>query len=412
MKIPKLNSFQFDSRLQSPIPAFVAGWGGQLATSLLGGLGSLISGHSQAKAQREANATNLAIANQTNATNKFIAEEANKWSRIMQNENNQFNRDMALEMFEKENAYNDPREQVKRMIGAGVNPYASGNGMIAQSTGDISTPTAASVPSPAVASMQAATVQPEPSLWTGFFQNIRDFAQVFDTLSSAGLKDSERNRIETLLKPELEKMIADKENQEANTAFTKVDEQLKQLELAVGKKTKLRKAIEDIRFVHNQAALAKYKGETEKAQKLFIEAQEKLANQEHVFKESYNPEIIKNLQEERELTIQKQKTEKTQQQVNSASAENTRQQTEHQKIVNKYADRLEASIVAGNRGQLISTLRQAFRSGHGLYDGIKDFVGTIRENLGLGTEYGTINNIEELADALIKDASNFDEDKK
>ena len=79
-------------------------------TSLVKGLWNDWTGTTAA---RETNAANLESVKSTNATNKEIAAKNNEMQIAMNRENNQFNRDMALEMFNLENAYNSPANQKK-----------------------------------------------------------------------------------------------------------------------------------------------------------------------------------------------------------------------------------------------------------------------------------------------------------
>lgn len=70
------------------------------------GIGSLVGNASQ-------NRTNARIASQTNQANMQIAADANRWNESMWN---------------KQNAYNDPKAQMNRWRSAGINPYfALGN---------------------------------------------------------------------------------------------------------------------------------------------------------------------------------------------------------------------------------------------------------------------------------------------
>lgn len=81
------------------------------ASGLLGGLGSVVSGAIGAKTVSDTNKTNLKI-NQMN--NDFNAREAQKA------------RDFQLDMWNKENEYNNAFSQRKRLEDAGYNPYMNG----------------------------------------------------------------------------------------------------------------------------------------------------------------------------------------------------------------------------------------------------------------------------------------------
>lgn len=82
-----------------------------LAGSALGGLGSLFGGLFGKKGQDDANATNLQIARETNQANRDNQEYQNQWN---------------LNMWNKQNEYNSPIAQRKRLEDAGLNPIFYG----------------------------------------------------------------------------------------------------------------------------------------------------------------------------------------------------------------------------------------------------------------------------------------------
>lgn len=293
-----------------------------LGTGVIGGIASLFGADSQSKNVKRTNEMNYKIAQEANANQLQIARENNQLQLDAMRENNAFNKQSAIDMFNMEAAYNSPEAQKERLLAAGINPATLyGQGGSVGGSANASTPSAASSGvSPSMPSYSVPTMQTPPSVLNTMFGNIESLTRSLGNVARSGLDAANQNRVKTLLQAELDKMVADKEYIQASTAYTNVDKQLKQLELQVGKRTAMRKAIEEIRKLHNEAAVAKYKGETEKAQKLFIEAETKLSNQKHGFNELYNPELIKNIQEERELIIQKQETEKTNQKANIASA--------------------------------------------------------------------------------------------
>lgn len=73
--------------------------------------GSILGGLFGSKGQSNANKQNLLIARETNAANRANQEYQNAWN---------------LEMWNKQNAYNDPAAQRSRLEAAGLNPIFSG----------------------------------------------------------------------------------------------------------------------------------------------------------------------------------------------------------------------------------------------------------------------------------------------
>lgn len=129
-----------------------------IATGVLGA----ITGNNQAKqnleAQREANATNLRIAQENNWNNYNMFKEGNAFSEYMWN---------------KQNEYNDPAAQVARLKAAGINPSSVfGNGSVSE---------AGSISSGSPVPGSAPTVHPEvmdrSQMYNNMFTAINAFNQ-------------------------------------------------------------------------------------------------------------------------------------------------------------------------------------------------------------------------------------------
>lgn len=91
----------------------------------------------------------------TNHTNKKIARETNEMAYKMFTEANSFNREMALDMFNLENAYNDPRAVRERLEAAGYNPFVMADGGSQFANGNVSTPQSSGLPTLVTPNMQA-----------------------------------------------------------------------------------------------------------------------------------------------------------------------------------------------------------------------------------------------------------------
>ena len=81
--------------------------------SVVQGIGSVVNGSMQAKAQKDANATNLQIAHDNNIANQQLQASQNAWN---------------LEQWNRENDYNSASSQRSRLEAAGLNPYMMMNG--------------------------------------------------------------------------------------------------------------------------------------------------------------------------------------------------------------------------------------------------------------------------------------------
>lgn len=96
-------------------------------------LGGLLGSHSQDK---------------TNKANIAMQRETNQMQLQAMREQNAFNKQMALEQWQRETEYNDPSQQVKRMVAAGLNPWSSADGAsFTTGNNNAAAPTASGLPS-------------------------------------------------------------------------------------------------------------------------------------------------------------------------------------------------------------------------------------------------------------------------
>lgn len=117
----------------------------------------------------------------TNKMNMAIAKENNAAMERMMNENNRFNRESAIEMFNLENAYNDPSAVRERMEQAGYNPFFNANTSAFANNADAATPTANGVPS-----LQQPQLTPAPSVLNGVLSDIANTAKSLAEAKKAG----------------------------------------------------------------------------------------------------------------------------------------------------------------------------------------------------------------------------------
>ena len=111
----------------------------------------------------------------TNRTNARLVKETNEANARINRENNEFNRSLAVQMFNMENAYNDPKEQMKRLKAAGVNPYVAA-GSVGSVEGRADT-----IPAQNPIPMQAPQYQPVNT--NAFTQGFHDVASAFASLA-------------------------------------------------------------------------------------------------------------------------------------------------------------------------------------------------------------------------------------
>lgn len=314
-------------------PALIAGGAGLL--------GSLIGG-SQASKNTKA----------TNATNLQIARETNQMSLDAMREQNQFNRDMAIEMFNRENAYNDPSAQAQRLLNAGFSPaVALGNGAMAQSQGNISTPTASGLPN-----FVTPTMQTPPSVLLSAVDSISKLAGASAQLAQAKKTNKEASWIDKQVDAEIKDIFARIKNQEAETAYTNV---LKNLEEFYGDKERASK----IANTYAECYLNYLKGDTEQATASWKKFESQISEEKASREKQLTPLILKEAEESIKLIQEKQETERSQQQSNRASAafNNALKKTEDELRGSK-KEQIESDIKNGKFGRALSVLETYMRA--------------------------------------------------
>lgn len=150
------------------IPAAIAAAGG-IVNSIIG-----------SSSQNQANKTNLQIARETNEQNYKMQQEVNRTNQFINEQNNRFNRDLSIEMFNLENAFNSPQEQMRRLVGAGINPFVAA-GQVGQVEGRADTiPAQSPIPAGMTPAQLPAPIQPtyDGSAISGLTGLATAFAQI------------------------------------------------------------------------------------------------------------------------------------------------------------------------------------------------------------------------------------------
>lgn len=308
-----------------------------LGTVIAGGLSaiaSLFGAKESHKAQQEANEANLRIANMNNDTSFAMAEMNNAAQKQMLRENNQFNRDMALEMFNLENAYNAPIEQVKRLKEAGINPavyFAGGSGTSA-GNGDASTPQASSSGiSPSMPALTTPMMQPLPSVAAGAIQGISQLAAAASSLMGAKKSKAEADSITATIQETINKLKSESKYNAAleeyqdlqNTLFSMTfDSHVKGVALDLQKK--------NADYVN-----ALLEGDVKSADATYKSMLALLTDTQNKNLEQQSPLIIANLKKQRELLSAQIGTEQAKQSDLAASARKTIAEAEGVEITNE-----------------------------------------------------------------------------
>lgn len=272
--------------------------------AIASGLGSIVSGISGASAQKKANETNLEIARQNNETAIQIARE-----------NNAFAKEHAIDMFNLENAYNDPSAQVARLTAAGLNPATvmenAGGTAVGNSSGS-------GMVSPSMPSLTTPHVEAVPPMAVGFLDALAKFSQIKLANSQAGKVGAETDRINKLLDQELLNMMADEKFKQAQTLYQNTIQQLEQLYGGDKRAADIAKTISEVyrnKMAGNDSAAA---AALKKAEKELTDTKNKQLVEQA-------PVILENLRKSGELIDEQKKTEKAKQAAGYASAEESRE---------------------------------------------------------------------------------------
>lgn len=243
--------------------------------------GSVVNAISGSNAQKKANETNMAIANQNNQTAIDIANKNNQAAIDLQRENNEFNRQQAIDMFNMEANYNSPEQQVARLRQAGINPSAfyGSQGQVSTGNSNVAAPQAASAGvSFQQPNLTTPLVSAIPSIAGGFIGALEQLARIQNIKQNTKKQDAETknteaqtNRIVTLLGDELQGLILGNKGEELRNSYQEfenlmqplyADQRLKETAqritnlaveynnlMATGEVLKAEKALKDIQAV-------------------------------------------------------------------------------------------------------------------------------------------------------------------
>lgn len=228
------------------------------AVGLVNGIGGLFSARANRRSQERINEQQIQL-----------ARDQMQWQTEQNALNNQFSHDEAalsyqrqIDMFNRQNAYNDPSAAAQRYRAAGFNPAV----VLSQSQGFGQTAANPSASAHAAASSSGVTNPSIPSLAAPQYPNVAgdmisgivQMAQASSLISSSGLSDAQKNRINTLLTSELDKI-------QSETDRNKIQNDL---DKSFGK---LKRGAE-IQLLFAQAYLASEQGKTEDEKRLSLKA--------------------------------------------------------------------------------------------------------------------------------------------
>lgn len=272
-------------------------WSAITGSTLLDAGLSLYNGIANRKASSDMNAANIALQRETN-------DLAYK----MFHEGNDFSRQQAIDMFNLENEYNRPEEQVKRLREAGLNPALMMDNGTMVNSGDVSTPSSLSTPN--LVSPQVGKV---PPISEGLIDALKGMTEIQNVRSKTDLQDSETWKNYQKTDAEVQQLLSDVKYKEAMTNYQNLQTSLDEKFAPMERSRRLSEMAANIKKLFADSQLAAFKGDTEKANKLYLEAETKLTDtKEKQLKGRFGLELmmlranIRLLQEQRNTEKSKQ----------------------------------------------------------------------------------------------------------
>lgn len=202
----------------------------------LGAIGSIVGAVGATKAQESANEQNLQIARENNATSLRIAQENNALQENMQQANNLFNqreaektRAFAQDMFNQENRYNSPIEQLKRYQKAGLNPAVAmtdAQAMAASGTVPSGASSSPSGISPSMPILTSPQMSPVPSVASSIIDNLGKVADVAVKVSQAEKTGADTKLLKEAMDDMISKWHSDALSAEANSKYQQLSTEL------------------------------------------------------------------------------------------------------------------------------------------------------------------------------------------
>ena len=212
------------SSVSSAVTPWSAALGGISAIgSLFGGDSSKKLAREQMALQREIAAQNIAMQRETNNLQKSMFDSNLAWQRESQDIQNSFNAEQWLRSFTMSNEYNSPAEQMKRAVAAGLNPMSVGGASpaLAGQNGSPSAGSGASgsgIPSLTSPSMPQMTSEGNLRLQAqqGISQRMNAISSSLASLAQSGLSSATSVRTYTMMQAELDKVLNESANLEAD----------------------------------------------------------------------------------------------------------------------------------------------------------------------------------------------------
>lgn len=187
--------------------------------AIIGGLASLFGGKknndTNLQAQREANHTNLQIAQMNNDFNKQMFDQQIAYNREMY----QDQKDFTVDMWNRNNEYNDPANQASRLRSAGFNPYMQ-NGITPGTAQFSGSPSAGGVNPPTASPVSVSPVLSDGSFYSAIGDMITRVMDAKRLTSQTQLIDEQARQVGIENKYKAMDMMSEISQKIANTKNT------------------------------------------------------------------------------------------------------------------------------------------------------------------------------------------------
>lgn len=258
-----------------------------LANGVGTSVGSFVQNERNIATQKAENERNRVFQSQENALDR-------DWQQQMQEQNLRSQQDFQKEMFNLQNEYNLPANQIARLRAAGINvgaAMAQGQGLVGagSSTGFASSPPASFPGSHSVSPTSGIQTQ---NFVPAMFSSL---AQLQEARSKTKLNEVQGNAIQSKTDSEIEANLARAQNERANARLADETAALTNIKRLLTEKYGDEEKSREIQHLINQSYQLYTQGKVNEAQVKLTEANERLTSIEADFKEDGYTQMLTNL---------------------------------------------------------------------------------------------------------------------
>lgn len=275
-----------------------------------------------------------------NRGSKGSQKRAYNYQRQLNEQSNEMARQNYFDMFDYEAAYNTPQRQMQRLMEAGINPYVAAS-EVGQGVSETS------VGAPSAPSGSAPSMYQPSNIFESIPSSVAQMAQAFKTLSETKGQDIENEYNRQTLADRIRALGLQIENQDITNSIAKIQMVCDSLYKVPQAKSLLDRTQQEIVNLVSQKENFDADTALKGVEKEYYDALSKLTGKQKDLLEEQYPYLIQQLQESIKLVQEQQKTEKSKQNLNAASARNelssaalNYSKTEYQNILNKYTPKL------------------------------------------------------------------------